>query len=201
MVKVVLFDWGGVLADGGRWFASYAERVLNCTIDDRDELSAAHSQLSANQLSLAEFEVILRRATGVRTLPGDFWWPKDLVTIRPGMREYCEKLRSEGYVVGILSNMSEVSAGAISKAGGYDGFSPLVISSEVGASKPDKMIYDIAVDRSMVEPHEILYIDDHESNLRYPQSIGMVTVLADSEGQVISDVESLLGEQRLTLVQ
>lgn len=201
MIKVVYFDWGGVLVDGGVWFASYVENRLGCKISDMDILVTEHAKLSAGSSSLKDFEHMLKRVTGVDSLPGDFWWPEDLVRLRPQMQELCTKIRELGLLVGVLSNMSEVTAQAISQAGSYDGFHPLIISYSAGASKPNREIYDIAVEKSGVKPEEILFIDDHEENLVYPRSIGMKTILAKSQAQVASDTMRELGADKLTLVQ
>lgn len=201
MIKVVLFDWGGVLVDGGAWFASYTKDVLHCTISDMETFVAEHAKLSAGRVDQVEFETVLKRLTGIEALPKDFWWPDDLLYVRPRLKELCGVLKNSGLKVGVLSNMSEVSARAISEAGGYDGFDPLIISWSVGASKPDSKIYDLAVEKSGVKPEEILFIDDHESNLMYPQKIGMKTVLAQSAEQVVEDVNRVLGEGGLSLIQ
>lgn len=195
MIRAVLFDWGGVMVEGGRWFADYVEERLNVTLADNKALSAAHSDMSAGKIGQSEFETILKESTGIEVLPDDFWWPEDLLTMIPEMHDFCQDLRERGYVTGILSNMSEVSAKKIAESGGYDQFNTLVISYSVGASKPHPKIFDFAVKKTGLRPEEIVFVDDHENNLAYPSSIGIKTVLAKNTDQIIKDINALLGEE------
>lgn len=49
----------------------------------------------------------------------------------------------------------------------------LVISTEIGAGKPDARMYQTAADRLGIAPEECLFVDDREGNLQGARKIGM----------------------------
>jgi len=102
-----------------------------------------------------------------------------------GVRELIERLREQGYKLGLLSNISKEWAGH--NEGKFDYhrlFDVIVYSFEVGIRKPDKEIYKIVLERLQVNPDECVFIDDREKNLIPARGLGMHTIRFEEEHQL-----------------
>ena len=97
------------------------------------------------------------------------------------------KLKEEGYKVGLLSN-SEVPAMSYFLKQNPDLFDATVFSCIEGTMKPERRIYEIALERLGVQPHEAVFIDDRKDFLEGAKKIGIKTILCTSPHQVQRDL-------------
>ncbi len=194
MITTVFFDWGGVLASGGHSFWKTVQDRMGVTINESDieDFKLLRVGLNSGKIPEEEFSKGLEKITGVN-VPGSIWEMSDVVNILPEMRQFALSLKDNGYKIGVISNMSKVMVSNINGSGGYDPFSVVINSCEVGFMKPGREIYDIALDRAGEHPEKCLFIDDLEANLVYPASLGMKTVLGVNSKQIIEDVSKILG--------
>jgi putative hydrolase of the HAD superfamily len=72
-------------------------------------------------------------------------------------------------------------------------FDDLIFSAEVGFAKPDRRIFDRALDRLRVQPAEAIFIDDVQGNVEAAQAIGMAGIRFVSTEQTIKDIERIFG--------
>ncbi len=73
----------------------------------------------------------------------------------------------------------------------------IVISAQVGATKPHPEIYQIAANRLNIVSHEAIYVDDEWRFVAGAEAIGMRGVQFQNTAQVIAEVQTLLaGEER-----
>ena len=80
----------------------------------------------------------------------------------PGARETLERVRADGARTGILSNGNvEVQNGKIDALGIRDLLDTVVISEDVGLSKPDPAIFLLAVNNLNVDPESALFVGDN----------------------------------------
>jgi FMN phosphatase YigB (HAD superfamily) len=95
----------------------------------------------------------------------------------PGMDELVGWV-AENYRVGILTNTMPGLVQTMLGRGLLPSVSYEVIidSSEVKAIKPEEAIYQIAMERAGVAPHEILFIDDDRPNLVAASKLGWHTM-------------------------
>src|SRR5262245_4122753 len=63
-------------------------------------------------------------------------------------------------------------------------FDAVIVSSEVGCSKPDPAIYRICIDRLGVPPAESLFVDDRAENIAAAQALGLQTLHFTDEASV-----------------
>ncbi len=75
-----------------------------------------------------------------------------------------------------------------------DAFDEIILSAEVGLTKPDPRIYSLAIEKLGVEPSEVVLIDDTPENLAGAQSAGLTTIQFYSPAQVGSELLDLLKE-------
>jgi putative hydrolase of the HAD superfamily len=95
----------------------------------------------------------------------------------PDVRQTLEQLQSLSLRLGIISNFSVALRLILQDQGILDLFDPLIISTEVGIEKPNPDIFRLALSRSGLEAHEVLYVGDHEANdVWAPHQIGMDAV-------------------------
>jgi putative hydrolase of the HAD superfamily len=113
---------------------------------------------------------------------------KDKFVFFPKVIELIEKLKSEGLRLSILSNMFPYQAKIIKEMNGCSLFDDLFFSCEKGLKKPDLEFYELAIREMNVRPQECLFIDDKEENLLPAEKLGMKTVLAKKQEQVVEDV-------------
>lgn len=106
--------------------------------------------------------------------------------------DLAKELKEKGIKIAILSNVFEYSAEVIRQKGGYDNFDPVILSYEVGMAKPEKDIYLYALRKLNLKPEECIFIDDKEENLVPARELGMKTVLAENQEQIVKDVWSII---------
>lgn len=74
-----------------------------------------------------------------------------------------------------------------------DAFESIVISAEVGVLKPQREIFQIALDRLGVSPTESAFVDDTRRNVEAARAIGMQGIEFRDPAQAEADLDSLLG--------
>ena len=183
-IQAVVFDLGGVLIDWNprhlyrRLFdgdEAAMERFLAevCTPDWNARQDAGRSWPDA-------VETLVRRHPDQRDLivAYDERWPEMLGGPIDGTVQLLGELRATGLRLAALSNWS---AGKFSIARErYDflgWFETLVISGDVGVSKPDPRIYRHLLERTRFDPAGTLFVDDVTANIAVAEALGMRTHL------------------------
>lgn len=92
-----------------------------------------------------------------------------------GAKEFCEKVRSEGYGIYILSNASDSFYEYFPKFLPLDFFNGVFVSRNYRMIKPDVKIYETFLGEYGLEAGECLFIDDREDNVEGAQKAGMNT--------------------------
>jgi len=88
---------------------------------------------------------------------------------RPGVWELFPEVKAvleelaQIYRLGIISNFDRRLRRVLTELGVGHLFSPVVISSEVGADKPDPWIFQQALAQAKIAPHEALHVGDEPS--------------------------------------
>jgi epoxide hydrolase-like predicted phosphatase len=97
------------------------------------------------------------------------------------------------YKIGIISNAWQGIAGSLVEWGIDDAFEMVVGSGDVGIMKPDPRIYQIALERLNVEPHEAVFVDDFIENIHGARQLGIHAVHFRDRTQTIQELAKLLG--------
>lgn len=80
----------------------------------------------------------------------------------PGAKELLEYLRNTGYHIGIISNgFFEVQYRKMKSGGITDYFEAVVLSDDIGVNKPDRRIFDHALNKVAGQAHRTLIIGDN----------------------------------------
>jgi putative hydrolase of the HAD superfamily len=196
MIKAVIFDWGGVLIENPtEGILRYCREVLGigtgCMLAAYRKLIP---YLQEGKISEDEFWKGVRRRTGAKGgMPASLW-------LEAFEHSYVEKkdvfavahaLHGRGCRTGILSN-TEKPARPIMDRDSYRIFDPVVLSWEVGSSKPQGRIFEVLIDTLSLDPPEILLIDDVAANITAAKDLGLQGLLFTDAETLKSDLASLL---------
>jgi putative hydrolase of the HAD superfamily len=73
-----------------------------------------------------------------------------------------------------------------------DIFDDMIISAEVGLAKPDRRIYQLALDRLGVEAEQTIFIDDFDENIRGARELGIHGIHFQDPQAVLEELKDLL---------
>ncbi len=195
-IKAVIFDFSGVIVDYA-WHntpAILAKKLrLQVKLVERT-IDRFGSKLQAGKLSLAEASRISSKIYGIpqnKIKKAQISIIKKNSKIRRELVSLARKLRKKGYKVPLLSNTGPLHAFVSKKWGWYDAFSPVILSCEVKAMKPQKKIYQIALRKIGVSPRACVFIDDHDKCINTAKKLGMHTILFKNSKQLMSRLKKL----------
>ncbi len=194
-IKAVIFDWGGVISPKGA----------------PDEVPKKFSTVISHKEALP---VLLKGLEGLKRgeINEDQFWQKiekdfskdippakrniwtDINDFAPNKKisAFVEDLKDQGLVVGVLSNTFPLTAEAIRSNGWYEGYSPVILSSDVQLAKPDREIYKLLLERLKLNASQVIFIDDQEKCLAPAKNMGFHTVKAVNPRQIIKDIKTIL---------
>ncbi|HSW99317.1 MAG TPA: HAD family phosphatase [Candidatus Saccharimonadales bacterium] len=198
MVKAVLFDYAGVLTEGGTQgsVTRLVAAALGIPASKVRPMGGLLTQLFMGTVTTGQFLKQLQAAYPLAQKPTRAKLLQNADIFVPSAPVYAlaAALRKKGIKTGILSNMFELSATSLRKRGLYDGFDPVVLSCEERLAKPDPEFYERAVQKLGVAGNEIIFVDDQERFRAPAELLGMHFILAESPLQIVADVESLIFE-------
>lgn len=196
-IEAVILDWGGVLIeDPAPGLMRYCAEALGVSVE---QYAAAHQKFQSDfQRGLVAEDVFWTRVCGqlkrplpdVKSLWGDAF--RAAYAPRAEMFDLARHLRTRGIRTGFLSN-TEVPAMQYFHTLGYDMFDQLVFSCAEGTHKPDKEIYELAVERLGTTPSQAVFIDDSTKYIEGAKQAGLKTILFRS----IDDTKLQLREMGL----
>lgn len=104
--------------------------------------------------------------------------------VNKDVETYASKLRGTGYKTCICSNNFVTRINVLQEKFRFlDNFDVVVLSYQVGVTKPDKAIFQALVDKAKVRPSEIFYSDDSEEKLAGAEELGInVSLYTGFEG-------------------
>jgi putative hydrolase of the HAD superfamily len=197
MIRGILFDYGGVVANGGPGIGLARQVGAALGLDNETADSVIYPLFQQNtrgQLTTEQFwqkmaEYFGRAISDEERHLWDSWWSTKHY---PEMDEVISKLKQHNYQVGLLSNVLTEAAASLRAAGCYDNFDFAILSCEVGYAKPDTEMYELAMSKfKNLQPSEIVFIDDQEKCMPPAEAMGMQTILATDTNQVITDLQKL----------
>ena len=107
--------------------------------------------------------------------------------------EVLRNLSAKGLRLGVISNWDKSAKSILASLGLLDRFEVVVISSEVGISKPDERIFRLATERAGVDPSRCLYVgDNYYDDAVGASAIGMKYIIINRLESL--GVEELAGE-------
>jgi len=197
-LKAILFDYGSVLVQLvdeiprqqlAERYGVPLKRIYNLLFDTEASIQAALGEISMEHHWRAIHE-ILHVPPGERSEFINQFWSADglnreLVEILPALREH--------YCLGLLSNANDdLRQMLIERWQIADLFDDMIISAEVGLLKPDRRIYELAIQRLGVQAGEALFIDDMPVNVEGAQIAGLQAIQYIDNSQVLQVLGSYM---------
>jgi epoxide hydrolase-like predicted phosphatase len=196
--RAVVFDIGGVLefTPAMGMAEKWADRLGLARNELPERLGAVFAAGQVGALTEAEVHgrigQILALGPADVTAFMDDLWTEYLGTLNAELTTYFTGLRP-AYRTGIISNSFVGAREREQERYGFEQLTDEIIySHEVGISKPDLRIYEMACERLGVLPEEMIFLDDVEPNVEAAQDLGAHGILFTSTAQAIADIEAAL---------
>lgn len=172
-VRFVYFDINGCLV---RFFHAAFSQLAADTGARADEVENVfwhyNDAVCRGEMSMDEFNAAYAEKIGVPKLN---WIEYYLAAVEP-IKDMHELVQwaAERYHVGLVTNIMPgfIEAMQSRKLLPDVKFDAIIDSSQVGAIKPERAIYEAAMRQVDVEPREIMLVDDDRSNLMAAERLG-----------------------------
>src|SRR5260221_5725602 len=191
-IRAVAFDIGGVLEitpDTGmtaKW-----EQVLRVKQGKRDTRmwsvwrDGYLGKCSEEQVQQSLKEIIGMDQAQVNAFLHDLW-EEYLGELNAPLASYFSSLRPR-YQTAIISNSFVGARAREQERYHFDKMTDLIIySHEVGIAKPDRRIYELTCARLVVQPAEMICLDDHERPIAAARELGIHAILFRKTTQAIA---------------
>ncbi|EFH83576.1 HAD-IA family hydrolase [Ktedonobacter racemifer] len=122
-------------------------------------------------------------------------YPYDYEQVNTGLAQFVRDLRSHYKIATICNGGSREAANR--KFGLEKLVDLMIFDGEEGVSKPDARIYQLALVRLGMQPHEVVFVDDKERNVEAAQRLGIYAVLFKNTVQAISEVQKYLEREQI----
>ena len=104
------------------------------------------------------------------------------LSLYPHVREVLDVLRERYPLALVTDAQSAYPRGELNKVGLLDYFDPIVVSGDHGYRKPDRRLFQLALDGMRVAAENALYVgNDMHRDIFGARAVGMTTVLFDSD--------------------
>jgi putative hydrolase of the HAD superfamily len=179
-VRFIYFDVNGCLVQAGQRALTRIAEDTNMPIDVVETIYwRFNDKVCRGIMSMSDFNQVLADKLKVKSLDWQKYYIEAVEIVTP-MQELV-RWAHEHYEIGLITNVMPGLLSALKDHGLLPDlpYHSIVDSSEVGLIKPDSAIFKLGTERAGVEPHEILLIDDTQSNLQAAQRAGWHVLLLD----------------------
>lgn len=187
MIKVIIFDYYGVIANDAFW---YKVKCLEAGKHKSAYIQKLSDEVNVDKISWQEFceavakdvnetvEVVMERYANHK--------------VQPGIVEFIKSVGAK-YRVVLLSNASAEQLLPVMSHLGLDKlFEKIFVSSNLRLMKPEPAAY-LAVTKELgVTPQECLMIDDSKWNIQGAVALGMQGIVFEDTKDCSSKLEALL---------
>ena len=198
-MKVVIFDLGGVVVrwDPERFSHDYLQDeseksdVLLGLLDHDDWRRFDGGFLSEDELIQA---FCRRSSVSPKRTKEILEFIKKSLKLIEETNELIYELRDAGVPLYCISNMSHAHYDFLrAKYDFFECFKDQIISSHVKMTKPDKGIYELAIEQFSLDPREAVFVDDRADNILAAQACGLATVHFERSATCRQKIRNFVG--------
>ncbi len=196
-IKAVGFDYGGVIrGEPGHAFTKKLCALLDVEVEKYEKAYFSfNTLLMTDQITYEEFwRSVLKqidKSDQEKVLFDYLRNRKAEKSMNADILGLIDKLRTDGYRVGLLSNAAAQFAMNIRKSGACEHFDEVLISSEIGFAKPSREAFNMLAERLGVHINELAFIDDTKQSLVGAKEIGYTPILFRDYETLINDLQAL----------
>ena len=107
--------------------------------------------------------------------------------------ELLYELKKKNYSCYILSNWSsETFEGMTDEYNFLKDFDGMIISGDIKLVKPDKKIFELAIEKFNLTPNETIFIDDRIENINSAQNLNFKTVHLNDPKRIKAKINELI---------
>jgi epoxide hydrolase-like predicted phosphatase len=198
MIKVIAFDYGGVIKiNENDLFGD----ICNYLKISKDEWSKEYSKINdIYDTGDKGFEdVMYSLASKFNNSEETRYFIKKLLEESKGkshlnteLIEMIKDLKGKGYKTPLLSNNSSTLRKKLAEHNILGLFDEIVISGEVGFSKPNPKIFDILFKKLNSKPEEVVFIDNSIDMFEGSEKIGYIPVLYKNNESLKLELSNIL---------
>lgn len=192
--KAIVVDFGGVMVKGNKsYLRNYISKLFHVEGQALEDLLAQYRE--ARHALVPEHLFWEKKAAEYKiTLPKDFEAQLEQVKISslteiPGMRALLQTYKEKGMQIALLSNAGFDSSKWLRAHGYYNGFSPVILSCEIGVEKPNPKAYEIMLATLHISPQECIFVDNKEANVKAAEALGIDAIEFKSTEQLSQELQ------------
>lgn len=191
--SAVFFDVGGVLLiDFIDW--KIKDLAVKYSVEEDllfDAKSKFRPMADRGEISDPEFWKLLLKTVNIIADDDDIDLELYMKTVDGGI-DVARKLKANGYKIAILSNDSVEMSNHRRKRYVFDElFDQITISCYHGVNKPEKKIYEIALNEMSIKPEQTIFIDDRQENVDTANALGITGIFFESSTQLLNRLAEL----------
>jgi putative hydrolase of the HAD superfamily len=194
MVRVIVFDYGGVLYQVDT--SKMLDFIISTFSLSVDEGRLIRKELRKVVLQGTEEEQFWRDFAKTRGATLEDRWFDTMAKLEreglkeiPKMQDVVRELQRRGFQTAILSNVGPRYARIVRQLGYYDLFYPVLLSCEMGVEKPDPKAFQLMLERLGCKASSCIFIDDQIENIEAAQSLGIDALYFQSPERLVRDLE------------
>ena len=193
IIKAVLIDFGGVIADEG-FRKGIRDIAEHSNVDPDITEKAAFDLIYSTGYVLGKcneevFWKALKDATGITGEKSEF---REIILknfiIRPWFPEIITKLREQGLVICLLSDQTDWLDRLNERDNFYQLFDRIFNSFYLGKSKSEPELFCNISEQLNLKPEEILFIDDYNGHVERAKKKGFNTHLFVDKERFLNDL-------------
>jgi HAD superfamily hydrolase (TIGR01509 family) len=188
MIKAVIFDCFGVLANDG-WLPFRNKYFGN----DQQKLSEATDLNKQSNAGFIGYDDFLSQVADLADIPAA--QARNEIENNPAdisLFTYIREKLKPRYKIGMMSNASDYHLDDIFTVEQVALFDEIVLSYQVGAVKPDPIMYQTIANRLGVLVEECIFIDDQQRYVEGANALGMKGVQFVDTATTIAKIEEVL---------
>lgn len=191
-IKAVIFDMDGVLIDAKEWHYETLNKALNlfgAEISRYDHLVTFDGLPTKKKLEMLSLEGGFPRGlhSFVNELKQQYTMEVVYAKCKPVFQQQyaLSRLKSEGYQLAVCSNSIRKSVEIMMEKSALIEYLDFFLSNQdVNNGKPDPEMYNLAIKKLNLHPHECLIVEDNDHGLKAALASGAYVLKVENPGDV-----------------
>lgn len=195
MYKLIFFDLGGVVfTNGTQRFISrlagrypYPREKIAQIVNDQMATLYREAKITRDQFWDYVFKNLDLKETADEL---ELEWFSNYKLV-PEIKKLIQELSKKYKIFCLSDSFKERIAWLNQKYDFLDWFDGRVFSFEVGARKPNPLIFKAALKKARTKPEEVIFIDDKPKNIKAAEKLAIKSILFISPKKLKSDIRKL----------